>query len=541
MLKKIIILSLVLINSVFAKTYYVDSEKGNNSFNGLTPNTAFRTIQYSLSFLSPGDTCLVQPGEYTGRTVINRSGANNLLITFKANGSRVIIQGFTINNANYIQIDGFEITNIPSSWNWNDRHGVTIFGSYNIVKNNYMHELFWNGVRIDENGSFNSQYNQIFNNIMYRCGECGIEVNGSNNIIQGNDISRTQQWELSDGGGRDADGLRFSGFGHKIIGNYIHDIYISDPENSSAHIDCIQTWGPAYNIVFEKNIFMVNDNLTETQTAQLENLDQPVHSLSFFNNIIANCYRGFNTTNVEECKWYNNTFINVSNYPILLHDGCVNTKVFNNLFYNTEPMIIGNSSISGFEKDYNLHYNGNGRNIATLIIEGQNQQPAPHEIVNINPLLIDVVGKNYEQQQNSPLNDSGFDLSAESVTTDIRGISRPQNNGFDIGAYEVHFTTSVDDVINPNSFTVQQNYPNPFNPSTTIEFTIPADAMVTISIFNTIGEKVLQILSKEFKAGPNQILFNAGELPSGIYFYKVDAIAKNGSDFTSTKKMALIK
>ncbi|MCG6912882.1 T9SS type A sorting domain-containing protein [bacterium BMS3Abin03] len=541
MIRRAMVVWLVVINSLFANKYFVNNTNGSDSNNGLTTNSAFETIQRALNYLSPGDTCLVQPGSYTGRVVIEQSGQQNSPITFIANGSGVVTQGFTINEANYIHIIGFEITNIPSSWNWNNRHGVTIFGSYNVIQDNYIHEIYWNGVRIDENGSFNSHDNLILNNTMYKCGECGIEVNGSNNTVQGNDISRTQEWNLSDGGDRDADGLRFSGHGHKIIGNYIHDIYISDPENGSAHVDCIQTWGPAYDIIFEKNIFSVNDVTTETQTAQLEDLNNPVYNLSFYNNIIKNCYRGFNTTSVEGCKWFNNSFINVANYPILLHDGCTGVKVYNNLFYNTGPMIMGNSSVSGFEKDYNAHYRSNSGNLQTLIIESKSQQPAPHELVNVNPLLTDVAGNNFEQSQNSPLNDAGYDLSSMGVNTDIRGLSRPQNNNFDIGAYEVNFVTSVGNEVAPDEFALQQNYPNPFNPTTTIGFTVPVDAYVTISVYNVIGEKVSEILNEEFTAGTNKVVFNADGLPSGIYFYKIDAIGKEGSHYTSIKKMTLIK
>ena len=529
-----------MISSLFANTYYVNSANGNDSNNGLTESNAFKTIQNALKSLSPGDICLVQPGEYSGRVVIDNSGQQNSPITIMANGSGVITQGFTINDANYIQIIGFEITNIPSNWNWNDSHGITIFGSNNVVKDNYIHEIFWNGVRIDENGSFSSHDNLILNNTMYKCGECGIEVNGSNNTVQGNDISRTQQWRLSNGGDRDADGLRFSGYGHKIIGNYIHDIFNSDPENGSAHVDCIQTWGPAYDIVFEKNIFMVNDVTTETQTAQLEDLNHPVYNLSFYNNIIANCYRGFNTTAVEGCEWYNNSFVNVANYPILLHDGCTDTKVFNNLFYNTGPMIMGNSSTSGFEKDYNAHFRSSG-NLQTLIIENQEQQPAAHEIVNQNPQLLDIGINNFMQDTGSPLIDAGYNLSALGITTDIRGESRPQNNGFDIGAYEVNIITSVDVETKPDEFVLQQNYPNPFNPTTTIEFKLPVDAHVTISVYNAIGQKVDEILNREFSAGLNKTVFDASELTSGIYFYRIDAVGREGANFSSIKKMILLR
>jgi len=87
-----------------------------------------------------------------------------------------------------------------------------------------------------------------------------------------------------------------------------------------------------------------------------------------------------------------------------------------------------------------------------------------------------------------------------------------------------------------NKFELNQNYPNPFNPGTTIRYSIPSDGFVKLSIFNTIGEEV-RTLVNEFKvAGSYDENFDAAELSSGIYFYKL----QTGS-FVQTKKMILMK
>lgn len=92
------------------------------------------------------------------------------------------------------------------------------------------------------------------------------------------------------------------------------------------------------------------------------------------------------------------------------------------------------------------------------------------------------------------------------------------------------------EVQTPDKFVVYQNYPNPFNPSTKIKYGIPTDAEVTIEIYNIVGEKVTTLYEGLRKAGYHETTFDASNLQSGVYFYKV--IAGNTS---SVKKMLLMK
>jgi subtilisin-like proprotein convertase family protein len=89
----------------------------------------------------------------------------------------------------------------------------------------------------------------------------------------------------------------------------------------------------------------------------------------------------------------------------------------------------------------------------------------------------------------------------------------------------------------PNGYWLSQNYPNPFNPTTKINFNLPSDARVELSIFDITGRLVQTVISSEnFSAGYHTVQFNGSSLSSGTYFYRMKA-----GDFTETKKMLLIK
>ncbi len=93
----------------------------------------------------------------------------------------------------------------------------------------------------------------------------------------------------------------------------------------------------------------------------------------------------------------------------------------------------------------------------------------------------------------------------------------------------------------PTVFSLEQNYPNPFNPSTSIQFSLPVDAQVTINIYNLVGENVAEVVSSNFAAGSHKVDFNANTLTSGIYFYQLDATGIDSKTFSSVKKMTLLK
>jgi hypothetical protein len=96
--------------------------------------------------------------------------------------------------------------------------------------------------------------------------------------------------------------------------------------------------------------------------------------------------------------------------------------------------------------------------------------------------------------------------------------------------------TSIDDPENPFRFELSQNYPNPFNPTTSINFTIPEASDVTLEVFNLQGQRVASLVNSTLSAGFHSVSFNAENLSSGIYLYRI-----NAGSFSQTNKMMLVK
>jgi hypothetical protein len=87
-----------------------------------------------------------------------------------------------------------------------------------------------------------------------------------------------------------------------------------------------------------------------------------------------------------------------------------------------------------------------------------------------------------------------------------------------------------------NSYSLSNNYPNPFNPSTKITYSIPERATISLKVFNLLGSEVAELVKGEIEAGKYNINFNASSLPSGVYFYRLQA-----GSFIQTRKMILLK
>ena len=88
----------------------------------------------------------------------------------------------------------------------------------------------------------------------------------------------------------------------------------------------------------------------------------------------------------------------------------------------------------------------------------------------------------------------------------------------------------------PRSFVLTQNFPNPFNPTTTITYQIPGLSFVTLKVYDVLGNEIANLVNEEKPIGGYEVEFNAINLPSGIYFYRLRA-----GSFVETKKMVLLK
>ena len=88
----------------------------------------------------------------------------------------------------------------------------------------------------------------------------------------------------------------------------------------------------------------------------------------------------------------------------------------------------------------------------------------------------------------------------------------------------------------PGDYLLMQNYPNPFNPVTTIKYELPGELKVTLALYNTLGQKVKELVNEIKPSGANEVLLDGAGLPSGIYFYRLQA-----GRFSQTKKLILLK
>jgi hypothetical protein len=88
----------------------------------------------------------------------------------------------------------------------------------------------------------------------------------------------------------------------------------------------------------------------------------------------------------------------------------------------------------------------------------------------------------------------------------------------------------------PTVYDLSQNYPNPFNPSTVIRFSLPEGQFTRLAVYNSLGQEVRTLFTGQLAAGVYTETFDAAGLPSGTYFYRIDA-----GQFSSVKKMMLVK
>jgi len=125
----------------------------------------------------------------------------------------------------------------------------------------------------------------------------------------------------------------------------------------------------------------------------------------------------------------------------------------------------------------------------------------------------------------------------EILQIDEDGTPQVVFSGCIINGDTVGTITSIQDIaINPDNFNLFQNYPNPFNPATTLRYAIKEEGKVKLIVYYPLGEEVKTLVNEYQKTGTYEVEFNAGDLPSGIYFYKLTS-----GKFSTSKKMLLLK
>jgi hypothetical protein len=168
--------------------------------------------------------------------------------------------------------------------------------------------------------------------------------------------------------------------------------------------------------------------------------------------------------------------------------------------------------------------------------------------IDSDPLFIDTLLSDYGLSEISQCIGAGGDSVEiqgtwyKAPTLCINGNPRPSPIGSmpDIGACESPFGTPLVGVENIvfsiEEFTLEQNYPNPFNPTTVIKYQIPKQSFVTLKFFDVLGNEIETLVNEEKPIGSHEVVFEGKNLPSGIYFYRLQT-----EEFIETKKMILLK
>ncbi|MDP2303738.1 MAG: T9SS type A sorting domain-containing protein [Ignavibacteria bacterium] len=149
------------------------------------------------------------------------------------------------------------------------------------------------------------------------------------------------------------------------------------------------------------------------------------------------------------------------------------------------------------------------------------------------------------------------DTSVHKLFTDIRSTLGSEKDYFwyvisndgltnvssDTSSFNTGLLTSIkNDWKNDKGFSISNNYPNPFNGTTVISYTIAKAGNVRLSIYNSLGEEIANLVNGYQSENYYEVSFNAVNIPSGIYYYRIDATASDGSEsFSSVKKLVLLK
>ena len=508
-----VVLTLIVYTAVFSQSTYFVSINGDDNNNGLTSNTAFSTLQHAADVVTAGDSVLVLSGSYTGFD-IRTSGTSTQPIVFNALPDDVTINihnpitndGINIEGADWIEIHNFNVVDQP-------RAGIRIVISdfvkikNNTCTNNYKWGIFTGftddiliegnscSYSQDEHGIYvsnSSDRPNIINNHSFNNNGCGIHMNG--------DISMGDDGIISNA---------------IVAGNVIHDNGVGG--GSAINMDGVQDSKIFNNILY-------NNHASGIAMYKIDGADGSKNNKIFNNTII----------HPADGRW-----------AILVVNGSTGNTIYNNILINHHSfrgsICTDDLSITGLVSDYNLLVNclsnddGNS-NMSLSSWQSLGYDTHSQIVLDENQIFVDPINSNFHLLPSSQPINIGTSLVSPIVAVDLDGVTRPQGNGFDIGAYEYTSATSIEEEQVVNDFKLYQNYPNPFNPSTTIQYAIDSRQFVTLKVFDILGNEIATLVEEFKPAGKYRVSFNASMSPSGVYIYQL--IVRN---YIQTRKMVLLK
>ena len=493
----ILIVALLFISfSSYAQIYV--SPTGSDSNTG-SIDKPYKTISKGVSAAVEGDTIYLRSGVYSSSSKLNLSkigNSDNYYNLWAYPGEKPVLDftgtssdGMSI-SGKYWHVKGLEIMNAT-------HNGINISGSYNIIENCQIHNNKNTGVQMGSSSSTaDPSHNLILNCDSYFNFDPPIGGNADGfgakwNIGKSNIYKGCRAYNNSDDG---------------------WDFWMAD---SSIEIDSFLAFRNGVDIWHTGQV-SGNGNGFKLGGSYIPTPHLVENCVSFDN--AGNTGRGFDENNntagqtIYNCTSYRNKGDNFH---------------FNNTVVSGEHDIKncisfdGNVSItSGVQQ--NNSWQGFTVSASDFLSTDTSLAVAPR---NEDGSL--QVNNFFRLASGSSLIDAGVDvgLPFSSIAPDL-------------GAYESSTATNIIDSKNQSSinFRLFQNYPNPFNPSTKIKFSLTKQSFISLIIYNLLGKKVTTLVSQNLSPGEHEIIFDARDLPSGLYFYKLKS-----ADLTITKKMLLIK
>jgi len=407
-----------------AAIYYV-APGGSDAGSG-TGATPWRTIQKCANVAGPADACVVADGTYSENITLSRSGSPGSLIDLRsATTHGATVRGKVVVTGSYVKIEGFRVM-IQDGGN----SGIAVAGSNSEVVGNLISTdsaaLGLNNTALGLSGNNNRA---AANRIEKTC--FGIEVSGTNHVVEGNDISALKV----NGDCGDVDYVRFFGSGHVIRGNNLHGINAA--EIGSAHVDCFQTFdngGQHYSVTD-----VVLDGNSCSDAAQGIILEAKVYRQSrgviirnnVFMRVGAWCVVNMD---VGDVRFYNNTCDTTGGLHGMWCRGTFGTascEFKNNILYGT------GTQYGVFESATLIDGTAASPGKNNLLFKpGATITGFSADIKNRDPLFLNHAASDYHITVGSPAKDAALAISTWANPTDKEGVSRPQGTAWDIGAFE---------------------------------------------------------------------------------------------------------
>jgi len=560
------------------------------------PGDPSATGNPSSTTLGPGDTVLFK-GTYLGQVNINGSGNASSPIVFIGtenwNTGRTIFDMQNIRayafkgGSDYIKIQGFNIYNYSNAGS--DSPIMPSSGASNWIIDNctiaFVSGWATIGSSIPKKYAINlGRYPHftIKNCEFYASGRTVIFIQGASDIlIEGCNFGGINIG--ADTLGFNSVGIRIQGTSHDITirKNVLHDFWryggdvtpelFHAPDYITAYANTADPSLAPHNITIEQNYFYTNKQLEYGSGTGEIGIGLYTRHLIIRNNVFVNSvqYWGWNIMLRNGCDsiWIdNNTFViraYTSNNDAKSSIGIFADNevrggtgdhlwIRNNIFYCDNDYsnlsggirVTGNGGFTAEEIDYNAYYAIDGTPLGRqTLAQWQSSIGYDAHSQNFSGSYI------FTDFPSSPANSSSGDYTLSSsaptflteggknlsslFSTDFNGATRTVP--WSIGAYEFDGVSGIQNEDESlEEFALEQNYPNPFNPNTKIRYSVPQSSNVFIKVFDILGNEIETLIDEEKQVGNYEVDFNAATLPSGVYFYRLQA-----SNFVETKKMIL--